>query len=152
MNTRDDIGQTAGATRILLNTDDFLMTVLTYLINSKCVIPDSFFTGHEVLQVIYEYSSRNSSTKFLAESFVEAIVNKMTFDEVKKLDVALSSRCVQNVEDAMIMIVLYTFPGLMSSPEYRSWCLRIKIDKNSESRIMRREIETKFENNNKIFK
>lgn len=138
------IDQTAEAMRILLRTDDFLMVFLNYLNNSKFALSDSFLTSGKVMQNILEYSKRNSSAKAAAESYLDAVINEMNSHDIHRLETNCIDESIAD-ENFMIIIVLYAFPKLMISQDYRSWCLRIRIDKNSESRIMRAEVEMNYE-------
>ena len=132
--------QTTQAMRILLRTDDFLTMVLNYLNNDKDAMYDSFLTSGEIIQNIFQYSTRSSSTKSLAESFIEAVIGKMNAKEIHQFEKECSEDSAAD-ENLMIMTVLKMCPSLLSSREYRYWLLRIKIDRNSESHMMRKMVE-----------
>lgn len=145
--------QTAEAMRILLRTDDFLMVFLNYLKCSKFVISDSFLTSAQVMQNIVEYSRRSSSTTLVADSFLDAVIDQMNSYEIHQFERNYDDNRIAD-ENLMIIIALYAFPKLIMSSQYQSWCLRIRIDKNSESRLMKAEVEMnyEFQNLNMILK
>lgn len=143
-NISTGINQTAEAMRILLRTDDFLMVFLNYLKFSIFTISDSYLTSANVMQNILAYSKRNSSTTLVAESFLDAVIDQMNSYDIHQFERNFDDSAIAD-ENLMIIVVLNAFPRLMLSSEYKSWCLRIKIDKNSESRIMKAEIEMNYE-------
>lgn len=140
--------QTAEAARILLKTDDFLLLFLSYLTNSKDTVNDPFLTSPKVVQSILSFSVRNFLIKSLAEEWAELAEKESSDDKIKQQRVK-NTTSTRDTENSMIIILLHTFPKLMISSEYLSWCLRIKIAKNSESRMMRSVLEMRFESNNR---
>ena len=133
--------QTAEAARILLKTDDFLMVFLSYLVNSEHTISDSLLTSPKVLQSILEYSVRNFLMKSLAEEFCEMVPLTDDHEAERHSMQTNNSSNSKDTENHMIMVLLHAFPKFMLSSEYRAWCLRIMIAKNTESRMMRSVIE-----------
>ena len=133
------------ATRALLKTDDFLMTFLCYLNRTQDFLSDPFLTNWDIISNIVQYSSRNSYIHTLVDSFVDLVRIKMTEADImiQKFEQARISppNSVAN-EMIMIKIVLHSFSKFVSSPEYISWCLRIKIDKNLESQRLRKLLES----------
>ena len=133
------------ATRALLRTDDFLMIFLNYLTRTQDVLTVSFLTDWDIISHIVQYSSRNPYIHTLADSFVQSVMmTHMTEADImiQKFEQARISppNSVAN-EMIMIKIVLHSFSKLLSSSEYISWCLRIKIDKNLESQRLRKVVE-----------
>ena len=134
---------------ILLRADDFLILFLNYITQDKDALYDPFLTSPKILQNIFHYSARSSTTKFLAQSFIEAVVDKMALDSTFLLEANSEADHILD-ENLFIVTALVFFPNLQSRPEYRSWCDKTASNKNYESQLVRRIIERNFEFKNRI--